>query len=63
VSYVDFLEQKARRVPTAGIGSEGVESVKRDRRFLGIELKRSYFETACRNLEAASSQLTMETAA
>jgi len=45
--------------PFAGIGSEGVESVKRDRRFLGIELKRSYFETACRNVEAASTQLSM----
>jgi len=39
--------------PFAGIGSEGFEAVKAGRRFLGIELKRSYFEQACRNLERA----------
>ena len=36
--------------PFAGIGSEGYESLKWGRRFYGIELKRSYFETACRFL-------------
>jgi DNA modification methylase len=39
--------------PFAGIGSEGVVALKLDRRFVGIELKRSYFETAARNLRIA----------
>jgi len=40
--------------PFAGIGSEGYQSLLEDRRFVGIELKDSYFEAACRNLEAAT---------
>lgn len=40
--------------PFAGIGSEGFESVKYGREFVGIELKRSYFDQACRNLERAA---------
>ena len=39
--------------PFAGIGSEGVVALETGRRFLGMELKRSYFEQARRNLEAA----------
>lgn len=39
--------------PFAGIGSEGVESIRHGRHFVGIELKRSYFETACTNLADA----------
>lgn len=39
--------------PFAGIGSEGYVSVQMNRRFLGTELKRSYFEQACRNLNQA----------
>jgi DNA modification methylase len=42
--------------PFAGIGSEGYVSVQMGRRFVGAELKRSYFEQACRNLGAALSQ-------
>lgn len=49
--------------PFAGIGSEGVESLAWGRRFYGIELKRSYFETSCRFLaereESAASDLTL----
>jgi len=45
--------------PFAGIGSEGVSAVRHGRRFIGIELKPSYFETACRNLDAAVSQLSL----
>lgn len=45
--------------PFAGIGSEGVVSVKRGRSFVGIELKRSYFETACENIAAAEGQLSL----
>jgi len=44
--------------PFAGIGSEGYEAVKLERRFIGIELKPEYFETACRNLERATQSKT-----
>lgn len=39
--------------PFGGIGSEGYEAIRLNRRFVGIELKREYFEVACRNLENA----------
>ncbi len=39
--------------PFAGIGSEGYVAVQMGRKFVGAELKRSYFEVACRNLENA----------
>jgi DNA modification methylase len=39
--------------PFAGIGSEGVSSLACGRRFIGIELKTSYFNLACGNLTAA----------
>jgi hypothetical protein len=45
--------------PFAGIGSEGVMAVKNGRRFVGVELKPSYFETACRNIEKAEGQLSL----
>jgi len=38
--------------PFAGIGSEGHGSLKLGRKFTGIELKREYFNVACRNLAA-----------
>lgn len=41
--------------PFAGIGSEGHVALDEGRRFVGVELKRSYYEQACRNLEAVSS--------
>lgn len=41
--------------PFAGIGSEGFCSVKMGRKFLGFELKESYFRQACLNLHAAES--------
>lgn len=41
--------------PFAGIGSEGYVSIEQGRRFLGFELKRSYWEQACRNMEAAAA--------
>lgn len=37
--------------PFAGIGSEGFVALEQGRRFVGIELKRSYFEQAVKNLE------------
>lgn len=39
--------------PFAGIGSEGYESIRLGRQFIGIELKESYWRVACRNLEHA----------
>lgn len=45
--------------PFAGIGSEGVGALRNGRRFVGIELKPSYFKTACRNLAAAEGQLSL----
>ena len=39
--------------PFAGIGSEGYEAVRMDRRFVGIELKESYYRQAVANLHIA----------
>lgn len=39
--------------PFAGIGSEGYQSIKMGRRFVGFELKESYFNVACKNLRNA----------
>lgn len=39
--------------PFAGIGSEGYESVKLGRKFIGVELKPSYYNSAIRNLREA----------
>lgn len=41
--------------PFMGIGSEGYVSLKMDRRFIGIELKDSYFEQAVKNLRNVES--------
>ncbi len=45
--------------PFAGIGSEGVVALQEGRRFVGAELKRSYWEQARRNLAASTSQLSL----
>lgn len=42
--------------PFAGIGSEGYQSLKLGRQFVGSELKESYFKQACQNLENAKLQ-------
>jgi len=39
--------------PFAGIGSEGYVALQSGRRFLGVELKRSYWASACANLRSA----------
>ena len=39
--------------PFAGIGSEGYQSIMMGRRFIGIELKTSYYNCACNNLKVA----------
>jgi DNA modification methylase len=41
--------------PFAGIGSEGVVSLEQGRRFIGVELKDSYYKQACANLETAEN--------
>lgn len=42
--------------PFAGIGSEGYVALKKSRKFLGIELKDSYWNQAVKNIKAAKSQ-------
>jgi hypothetical protein len=42
--------------PFMGIGSEGYQALKLNRRFIGIELKRSYWERAVLNLRNVSEQ-------
>jgi hypothetical protein len=45
--------------PFMGIGSEGVTALKLRRKFIGIELKPSYFKHACRYLDAQERQEDM----
>lgn len=42
--------------PFMGIGSEGYVSLEMGRRFVGVELKTSYFQQAARNLDAATKK-------
>jgi DNA modification methylase len=42
--------------PFAGIGSEGYCAIKQGRRFVGFELKESYFNWAVRNLQRAEEE-------
>lgn len=42
--------------PFAGIGSEGFEAVKAGRKFIGMELKESYYKQACKNLKRAEHE-------
>jgi DNA modification methylase len=44
--------------PFAVIGSEGYQAIKMGRKFLGMELKESYWRVACQNLMAAEKELT-----
>ena len=43
--------------PFAGIGSEGVCSVQASRKFIGVELKQSYFDWACKFLADEEAKL------
>ena len=45
--------------PFTGIGSEGYCALQMGRKFVGAELKESYFKTACDNLKSAKQQLTL----
>lgn len=47
--------------PFAGIGSEGYVSIEMGRKFIGAELKKSYYEQACRNLANASPYTSPQT--
>lgn len=67
---LDFIERCVRLwsnpgelvlSPFAGIGSEGYVAVKFGRRFVGIELKPSYWRTACDNLTDIERQLAIPT--
>jgi DNA modification methylase len=42
--------------PFAGIGSEGYQSIKQGRKFIGTELKESYWKQACNNLKYAEAE-------
>jgi DNA modification methylase len=45
--------------PFMGIGSEGYQSLKLGRRFIGIELKAEYWRQAVENLKGAAAQVDM----
>lgn len=45
--------------PFSGIGSEGVGALKAGRKFIGVELKPSYFEQSALNLSAATAQTSL----
>lgn len=47
--------------PFTGIGSEGFESIRNGRKFIGIELKESYFRTAKKNLDRIIKSKTQAT--
>jgi len=44
--------------PFAGIGSEGYQAILDGRRFVGIELKESYYSAACSNLRRADQRVS-----
>lgn len=46
--------------PFTGIGSEGFVAVEMGRKFVGAELKQSYFDQAARNLAAAEQEQTQD---
>lgn len=46
--------------PFTGIGSEGFVSIQMGRKFVGAELKQSYFQQASRNLAAAEVEQTQD---
>lgn len=49
--------------PFMGIGSEGVASLRAGRRFVGVELKQSYWKQACEHMRAMSAQQGLFSAA
>lgn len=66
---LDFIERAVRLwsnkgdlvlSPFAGIGSEGYVAVKHGRRFVGVELKASYWRTAVSNLQELERELALD---
>ena len=47
--------------PFAGIGSEGYQAILQNRKFIGIELKESYYKCAIKNLKEAERKATAGT--
>lgn len=45
--------------PFAGIGSEGYVAIRNERRFIGVELKASYWRTAVSNLRTVEAQASI----
>lgn len=45
--------------PYMGAGSTGIAAVKMGRRFIGVEIEPTYFETACRRIESAQQQMAL----
>lgn len=43
--------------PFGGIGSEGYQALKMGRKFIGVELKESYWTAACKNLNTATVEV------
>lgn len=41
--------------PFSGVGSTGYQAIKMGRKFIGSELKQSYFTQACKNIESAKA--------
>lgn len=46
--------------PFMGIGSEGFVSLQMGRKFVGVELKKSYFDQAVKNLDAATREASAD---
>jgi DNA modification methylase len=49
--------------PFSGIGSEGVKALMMDRKYIGVELKKSYYDISVKNLNnviTSKSQLSLQ---
>jgi DNA modification methylase len=59
---IDLYSNKGEIVfsPFLGVGSEGFVSIKKDRKFIGIELKKEYYDTACSNIDAVQFEKNKE---
>ena len=56
VLFATYVVPQIVLSPFAGIGSEGFEALRWGRRFVGVELKDSYFAQAVLNLRGAESE-------
>ena len=46
--------------PFMGSGTTGVACVELGRRFIGIEINQKYFDVACKRIETAAAQKTLD---